>query len=230
MAYTEAPLHPLAQTVAVLNMDMIGRDEEVPEDGGARFRGLSPQAAETNRNSVNLLGYSRSPDLPRVVEHANGLTGLQLRFRYDDNASDLLRRSDQWPFLYLGVPAMFVHTGLHPDYHTERDRPRPPQLREDGAHRAVGAPGELESGAGRDAAGVCPSLTVSLSDDSASSNTQSSRMQSSSASRYRARGISIAPNCCRCGVTHWTSSSPNPRSRSRATRKHRATFDASRTR
>ncbi len=122
-AYTEAPLHPLAQTVAVLNMDMIGRDEEVPASGGARFRGLSPQTAETNRNAVNLLGYSRSPDLRRAIERANGFTRLRLRFRYDDNASDLLRRSDQWPFLYLGVPAMFVHTGLHPDYHTERDRP-----------------------------------------------------------------------------------------------------------
>ncbi len=51
------------------------------------------------------------------------MTGLTLRFRYDDNASNLLRRSDQWPFLYRGVPALFIHTGLHPDYHTERDRP-----------------------------------------------------------------------------------------------------------
>ena len=122
-AYTETPLHPLARTVAVLNMDMIGRDEEVPDVGGMRFRGLEPQSAENNRNAVNILGYSRSPDLRRAVEHANRLTGLDVRFRYDDNASNLLRRSDQWPFLYREVPALFVHTGLHPDYHTERDRP-----------------------------------------------------------------------------------------------------------
>ena len=34
-----------------------------------------------------------------------------------------MRRSDQWPFLYRGVPAIFIHSGLHPDYHTERDLP-----------------------------------------------------------------------------------------------------------
>ena len=34
-----------------------------------------------------------------------------------------LRRSDQWPFLQRGVPAMGFMTGLHPDYHTQYDRP-----------------------------------------------------------------------------------------------------------
>ncbi len=134
-AYTEAPLHPLAQTVAVVNMDMIGRDEEVPEIGGLRFRGLAPQTAEENRNAVNVLGYSRSPDLRRAVERANRATRLDVRFRYDDNPSNLLRRSDQWPFLYRGVPAIFVHTGLHPDYHTERDTPE--KLRYDKMARIV---------------------------------------------------------------------------------------------
>ena len=122
-SYTAAPLHPLARTVAVLNMDMIGRDEEVPAGAGARFYGLTVQTAESNRNAVNILGYSRSPDLRRAAQQANTGARLQLRFRYDDNPSNLLRRSDQWPFLHEGVPALFIHTGLHPDYHTERDRP-----------------------------------------------------------------------------------------------------------
>ncbi len=43
--------------------------------------------------------------------------------RYDNNRSNLLRRSDQWPFLQNGVPALWFHTGLHPDYHTQYDRP-----------------------------------------------------------------------------------------------------------
>ena len=122
-SYTEAPLHPLEQTVAVLNMDMIGNDEEVPPTGGPRFVGLRPQTAESNRNAVNLLGYSRSPDLQAATERANRATDLDLRFRYDQNRSNLLQRSDQWPFLYREVPALFVHTGLHPAYHTERDVP-----------------------------------------------------------------------------------------------------------
>jgi len=122
-AYTLAPLHPLAQTVAVLNMDMIGRNEEIPVSGGFRFRGLTPQTAESNRNTVNILGYSRSPDLQQAASNANATTALKLEFRYDDNGSNLLRRSDHWPFLYRKIPAIFVHTGLHPDYHTERDLP-----------------------------------------------------------------------------------------------------------
>ena len=120
-AYTEQPLVPLDRTVAVINMDMIGRHEEVPENGGFRFNGLEPQTAASNSNAVNLLGYSYSADLRLAAEAAN-VDRLQLRFRYDDNPSNLLRRSDHWPFLFRGVPALFVHTGLHPDYHTERDR------------------------------------------------------------------------------------------------------------
>lgn len=122
-AYVEEPLIPLADTVAVLNMDMIGRNEEIPENGGRRFYGLEPQTAESNKNAVNLLGYSFSNDLRLTADAANAQIGLQLRFRYDDSPSNLLRRSDHWPFLTQGVPALFVHTGLHPDYHTLDDQP-----------------------------------------------------------------------------------------------------------
>jgi Zn-dependent M28 family amino/carboxypeptidase len=122
-AYTENPIRPLAQTVAVLNMDMIGRNEEVPEGGGGRFRGLEVQTAESNANAVNIIGTTRSASLKSVVERANSGIGLTLRLRYDNNASQLMRRSDHWPFLNTGVPAVWVHTGLHPDYHTPNDDP-----------------------------------------------------------------------------------------------------------
>lgn len=122
-AYTENPVRPLEKTVAVLNMDMIGRNEEVPEEGGGRFRGLEPQTAESNANAVNIIGTTRSPSLKSVVERANGGIGLTLRLRYDNNASQLMRRSDHWPFLNRGVPAVWFHTGLHPDYHTPNDDP-----------------------------------------------------------------------------------------------------------
>jgi len=121
--YTLRPIFPLQRTVANLNLDMIGRHEEVPADGGGRFRGLEPQTAESNANAINILGYSRTPDLAAAVEAANEVTGLELRLRYDNNASNLLRRSDHWPFLQSGVPAVWFHTGLHPDYHTPDDDP-----------------------------------------------------------------------------------------------------------
>ena len=121
--YTLAPRFPLEATAAKLNLDMIGRHEEVPPDGGGRFRGLAVQTAESNANATNILGYSRTPELAAAVEEANEATGLTLRFRYDNNESNLLRRSDHWPFLQNGVPAVWFHTGLHPDYHTPEDDP-----------------------------------------------------------------------------------------------------------
>lgn len=120
-AYTEHPVRPLDRTVAVLNMDMIGRNEEVPENGGGRFRGLDVQTAASNDNAVNIIGTSRSLSLRQTMERANVDIGLTLRLRYDNNVSQLMRRSDHWPFLNRGVPAVWVHTGLHPDYHTAND-------------------------------------------------------------------------------------------------------------
>ena len=122
-AYTEQPLAPLNTIAAVLNMDMIGRNEEIPIGGGARFAGLEVQTAESNSNALNLMAFSRVPDITAVVEQANGAIGLELKKRYDNNSSNLVRRSDQWPFLQRGVPAMGFITGLHPDYHTQYDRP-----------------------------------------------------------------------------------------------------------
>ena len=122
----------------VLNMDMIGRNEEVPAPappaaaggapqgrggGGGRFNGLEPQTAESNANALNIIGGVRSPDLRTAINAANGSQKLEIRYRYDNNASQLMRRSDQWPFLQRGVPALGFMTGLHPDYHTVYDRP-----------------------------------------------------------------------------------------------------------
>jgi hypothetical protein len=120
--YTLRPLFPLQSTVAKLNLDMIGRHQEVPEDGAGRFRGLEVQSAESNSNATNILGYSRTPDLAGQIEAANTF-GLELKMRYDNNESNLLRRSDHWPFLQNGVPAVWFHTGLHPDYHRAGDTP-----------------------------------------------------------------------------------------------------------
>jgi hypothetical protein len=123
-AYVDEPTFPMARTVAVLNMDMIGRNEEVLVGGGPKFEGLDPQTAHSNRNSLNLVGFSRHPELAAIIERVNGGGfGLDLRLRYDNNPSNLIRRSDQWPFLQQGVPALWFLTGLHPDYHTRFDRP-----------------------------------------------------------------------------------------------------------
>ena len=122
-AYTEHPPAPITNIAGVLNMDMIGRNEEVEVGGGGRFNGLEVQTAESNANAVNMMGFARAPELAALVEAANAGIGLEIKKRYDNNTSNLVRRSDQWPFLQRGVAALGFMTGLHPDYHTVYDRP-----------------------------------------------------------------------------------------------------------
>ncbi len=104
-------------------MDMIGRNEEIPIGGGQRFAGLEVQTAESNSNALNLMAFSKVPDITAVVEKANGGIGLELKKRYDNNSSNLVRRSGS-----VAVPAARgashgVHHRPAPDYHTQYDRP-----------------------------------------------------------------------------------------------------------
>jgi hypothetical protein len=122
-AYVEEPLVPLDRTLAVLNMDMIGRNEDVPTNTDYRFRGLEVQSARSNENAVNLLGYSYTPELSDEVTRANMALRLDIKRRYDDTVANLIQRSDQWPFLQRGIPAVWFFTGLHLDYHSPADRP-----------------------------------------------------------------------------------------------------------
>ncbi len=119
--YVEKPAFLLEKTVALFQMDMIGRDEEIPDPQNPRFFGLPRQSAQENRNSLHVLGYSRSEELRNLVTENNQQIGLDLKFQYDHTPANLLRRSDQWPFLSNDVPALFFHTGLHPDYHRPTD-------------------------------------------------------------------------------------------------------------
>lgn len=100
---------------------MVGRHEDVPDPNDYRFLGLGKTAAADNVNTLHVLGYSYSPSLAAVIRQENAAVGLTLKETLDDSASNLLRRSDHWPFLQRGIPAVFLTTGLHPDYHTPRD-------------------------------------------------------------------------------------------------------------
>ncbi len=55
------------------------------------------------------------------MKRANQAYGLEIETGYDNNLSNILRRSDQWPFLQREVPAFLFTTGFHPDYHTVND-------------------------------------------------------------------------------------------------------------
>ena len=111
--YINKPIVPLDKTVAVLNMDMIGRDEDSPT--------WNTRAAD-NTNSVNIVGTLYNPDLRRVVETENQKIGLKLDYKTDaDDREGWFSRSDHYPFAVKGVPIVFFNTGEHPDYHTAQD-------------------------------------------------------------------------------------------------------------
>jgi len=111
--YVSHPVVPLNDTVAVVNLDMIGRDEETPTWGAP---------ATANRNRVNVVGTLYSPSLRRVVEASNASIGLTLDFKTDDQDPEgWFARSDHFPFATRSVPSVLFNTGEHPDYHSERD-------------------------------------------------------------------------------------------------------------
>src|SRR5437016_3787469 len=118
--YARHPVFPLSRTVAMFQLDMIGRNEDHPAN---RSQQIPEEHASDNANTLNVLGSAFSPDLKTAISRLNDQTNLTLHFRYDVGAEDLMRRSDQWSFLKKGIPAIFFFTGLHPDYHTPRDTP-----------------------------------------------------------------------------------------------------------
>jgi hypothetical protein len=118
--YVRHPV-PAGHPVANINLDMIGRDEEVLDPTDPRFRGLPKMTAAENRNVVHMVGYSYSPELSALIDRENETIGLTIKRIYDTHEQNLLRRSDHWSFLERGVPAAFFITGLHPDYHTPND-------------------------------------------------------------------------------------------------------------
>lgn len=120
--FVATPPFPLERIKAVLQLDMVGRSQEVDDPNDPRFGGLPEQSADQNAETLHLVGYSRNPELARIVGEANRSVDLELLEELDDHPLRLLQRSDHWPFLSRGVPAILLTTGLHPDYHTSQDR------------------------------------------------------------------------------------------------------------
>jgi hypothetical protein len=115
--YAAHPLRPLAGTRAVINFDMIGRNE-IPSpqtDGLMQIQGDSS-------NELNLIGTINSPSYRAAVERVNEDVGLKLNYKWDDDAAlNIFQRSDQFPFVLHNIPAVWWFTGFHPEYHQVTD-------------------------------------------------------------------------------------------------------------
>ena len=107
--YVAHPTVPLRSIVAVLNGDMIGRNDPTT----AALLGAVPP----HRNS------------PEFVEMAHKANAAVSQFTIDsswdspEHREGWYYRSDHLPYARAGIPALFFTTLLHADYHTPFDNP-----------------------------------------------------------------------------------------------------------
>lgn len=108
--YSENPLFPLANTVADVNIDMIGRRDPFHEN--------------TN-NYVYLIGSNYlSTDLYNLCEEVNKKNNfLTIDYKYNDknDPNRYYYRSDHYNFAKNGIPSVFLFNGTHADYHKPTD-------------------------------------------------------------------------------------------------------------
>ena len=110
--YVNHPIYPLAQTVADVNIDMVGRIDALHTD---------------DPNYIYVIGADRlSTDLYNINEAVNKELGeLTLDYTYNDpkDPNRYYYRSDHYNFAERGIPAIFFFNGTHPDYHQPTDTP-----------------------------------------------------------------------------------------------------------
>ncbi len=108
--YVEFPLFPLQNTIANVNIDMIGRVDN---------------RHANNPNYIYVIGSNRmSTDLHEINEFANAVyTQLELDYKYNDpkDPNRFYERSDHYNFAEQGIPAIFYFNGTHADYHRPTD-------------------------------------------------------------------------------------------------------------
>lgn len=108
--YVENSWFPLGNTVANLNIDMIGRVDEKHQN---------------QPNYLYLIGGTRlSKELGSIAEKLNeNHFGLALDYTYDapDHPERLYYRSDHYNFAKNNIPSIFFFNGIHEDYHKPTD-------------------------------------------------------------------------------------------------------------
>jgi hypothetical protein len=110
--YAAHPVIPLENTIANLNIDMIGRVDE-------------KHATLGTNHYVYVIGSDKiSTELDSLLQAANRATvKLDLDYTYNDDQdpNQFYRRSDHYNFARHGVPVVFFFTGIHEDYHRTTD-------------------------------------------------------------------------------------------------------------
>ncbi len=95
--YTQNPIVSLDKTIALVNLDMISRNDA---------------------SQLNVIGKYQFPKLFKIVDEMNKET---MNFELNFTVEDLIRNSDHFAFVRHNVPSIFFSSGLHDEFHTPRD-------------------------------------------------------------------------------------------------------------
>jgi len=114
MFYVNNPVHPLEQTVANINLDMIGRTKTAADTG----KTLTFETDVKDEDGLFVISGKQSPELLGINDAACGKLGI---IPDHNNTQTHLYNSDQYHFYLNKIPVLFYHTGIHTDVHTIRD-------------------------------------------------------------------------------------------------------------
>jgi Peptidase family M28 len=107
--YVDNPILPLDKMICMLNIDMVGRNEE-----------KAGETAAENETSLHLVGSQKGDkSLHDVILEANKF--VNFTFEFDEEG--VFGRSDQANFFKHGSSVAFLFGGFHPDYHRPGDEP-----------------------------------------------------------------------------------------------------------
>ena len=101
--WTSHPTLPIEKCFAMVNVDMIGRN------------GTDKVYCGVEKTKEKSPVYPKLAELLQQVEASHGPPFDWTEF------DPYIKRSDHWPFMAKGVPALFFTGGMHADYHKETD-------------------------------------------------------------------------------------------------------------
>ena len=119
--YADHPLVPLSNTIAVINLDMVGRTS-TPEDTGLV---IGDTVDVLGPDTLGVIGGHKSKELLSIAESVASENNIVFDYSYNDinHPQKLYYRSDHFSFVEKDIPILFFSSGIHRDYHQYTDIP-----------------------------------------------------------------------------------------------------------
>jgi hypothetical protein len=95
--YMQDPIFPLEKTLAVIVLDMVGRNDV---------------------DQMAVIGKYQFPKLFKIIETINTNT---VNFQFNFSVEQFIRQSDHTPFMREGIPSLLFNSGMHDQLHTPDD-------------------------------------------------------------------------------------------------------------